>query len=210
MNLRDPGDKHTFPPPDIFPARILTRNFTDEGTYTRKCHAFFAAIFTCLKQRLSTGSTENFIKEWNDRMSELVDPICITTRDLFFGDVEQEYDSVSLHPRSKHLAYHSFQIYAQVNDGTDDYDGTKAMARAFRSLCGVLKERKKPHGPFLVIAVDEAHELTPILQPGNWRPSIVVCRAIAAYSAVLKLFRCWVVFASTTSKVEFSSPQAKC
>jgi hypothetical protein len=89
MNLRDPGDKHAFPPPDIFPAKILTGNFTDEGTYTRKCHAFFTAIFTCLEQRLSAGSTEIFIKEWNACMSELVNPICITTRDLFFHDVEK-------------------------------------------------------------------------------------------------------------------------
>ena len=96
MNLRDPADKHAFPARDIFPAKILTGNFTDEGTYTRKCHALFAAIFTCLGQHLSEGSTDNFIKEWNDCMSELVSPLCNTMRELFFDGVENEYDSVSL------------------------------------------------------------------------------------------------------------------
>jgi len=207
MNLRDPGDKHAFPPPDAFPAEILTRNFTDEGTYIRKCHAFFIAIFKCLEQRLSASSRENFINEWNAGMTELVNPICIATRHFFFCDVQKEYDNVSLHPRSKHLAYHSLQIYPQIND----INGVMVMWKACASLYKMLAERKKPHGPFLVIAVDEAHELTLTQSPGNWRPSIIFCRAIADYSAPTRSARCWVVFASTTSKVaDFATPQPKC
>ncbi|KAF8346701.1 hypothetical protein F5887DRAFT_91833 [Amanita rubescens] len=190
MNLRAPGDKHAFPPPDAFPAEILTRNFTDEGTYTRKCHAFFIAIFKCLEQRLSASSRENFIKEWNAGMTELVDPICVATRHFFFCDVQKEYDN----------------IYPQISD----INGVMVMWKAYASLYKMLAEREKPHGPFLVIAVDEAHELTLTQSPGNWRPSIIFCRAIADYSAPTRSARCWVVFASTTSKVaDFASPQAK-
>lgn len=82
---------------------------------------------------------------------------------------------------------------------------------ALRPLNGMLMEMRRPCGPFLVIAVDEAHEVTPMVKPGNWRPSVVLCRAIADYSAVFKSSRCWVAFASTTSKVaDFASPQPTC
>ena len=206
MNIRDPGDVDAYPPQDTSPAKILTGSFTNENNYTHRCHAFFTAIFTCLQEHLSMGGRKSFIKEWNARMAEFPEPACDMARDDFFRAVEKKYNNVSLYPRSKCLANYSFQIFAQIVDGTKD--GVEAMRKAFYSLHDMLMEREKPHGPFVVIAIDEAHELT---DAGDWRPSVVFCRAIADYSAMCRKCKCWVVFASTTPKVaDFASPQAKC
>ncbi|KAF8350898.1 hypothetical protein F5887DRAFT_322542 [Amanita rubescens] len=189
MNIRDPGDVHAYPPQDTSPAKILTGSFTNEDNYTHRCRAFFTAIFTCLQEHLSMGSRKGFIKEWNARMTEFPEPACDIARDDFFRAVEKKYNN----------------IFAQIVDGTKD--GVEAMGNAFCSLHDMLMKREKPRGPFLVIAIDEAHELT---DAENWRPSVVFCRAIADYSAMCQKCKCWVVFASTTSKVaDFASPQTK-
>lgn len=61
--------------------------------------------------------------------------------------------------------------------------------------------------PKLVIAVDEAHSLTPT--HGKYRPADVFCRAVNEFSHD-ENHAVWVVFASTTSKVaDFSPPKQK-
>ena len=63
--------------------------------------------------------------------------------------------------------------------------------------------------PKLVIAVDEAHPLTPVYPQGQYRPADVFCRVVNEYSHY-ENHAVWVVFASTTSKVaDFSPPNQK-
>ncbi|KAI9464849.1 hypothetical protein HD554DRAFT_2315779 [Boletus coccyginus] len=63
--------------------------------------------------------------------------------------------------------------------------------------------------PKLVVAVDEAHPLTPLLTQGTYRPADVFCRVVNVYSHHQN-HAVWVVFASTTSKVaDFSPPNQK-
>ena len=63
--------------------------------------------------------------------------------------------------------------------------------------------------PKLVIAIDEAHPLTPVLTQGTYRPADVFCRVVNVYSHHQN-HAVWVVFASTTSKVaDFSPPNQK-
>ena len=91
-------------------------------------------------------------------------------------------------------------------------DGIRKMVSVFERTESLLREKlggaEKVSGPFLVIALDEAHTLTPT-QTNFWRPSNVFCRAIASFSR--KSLGCWVVFASTTLKVaDFAAPLTKC
>lgn len=97
MNLRCAGEERAFPLRDDVPAMILTGNFTDEETYTHRCHAFFAAVFSCLRDHLSVlaGDGENVIKNWNDSMTQLGRDTCDQVRELFFMDVEEKYNDVS-------------------------------------------------------------------------------------------------------------------
>lgn len=78
----------------------------------------------------------------------------------------------------------------------------------------MLQAKRGKNDPFLIIAIDEAHSLTPIQkgERGDWRPSIVFCRAIADFSTTIPpQSKYWVVFASTTSKVaDFAAPRVKC
>ena len=96
MNLREAGDSKGFPTRDDIPATILTGNFKDVESYTLTCHAFFAAIFTCLKKELSKGDANNFIKQWNDRMTTLGESNCTIQRLQFFQEVRNIYENVSL------------------------------------------------------------------------------------------------------------------
>ncbi len=83
------------------------------------------------------------------------------------------------------------------------------MVSEFERTQTLLREKvgREISGPMLVIALDEAHTLTPTQK--TWKPSIVFCKAIANFSRKSK--GCWVVFASTTSKVaDFAAPLTKC
>jgi hypothetical protein len=64
--------------------------------------------------------------------------------------------------------------------------------------------------PKLVIALDEAHPLTPMHQvQGVYRPADIFCRVVNEYSHHRE-HAVWVVFASMTSKVaDFSPPNHK-
>ena len=80
-----------------------------------------------------------------------------------------------------------------------------------RFVLGTMHDlfQKFRNQPRLVIAIDEAHTLTPN-QRDEWRPSIVFCRAIADFSTVNE-GKYWVVFTSTTSKVaDFAASRVKC
>ncbi|KAG8220674.1 hypothetical protein J3R82DRAFT_2961, partial [Butyriboletus roseoflavus] len=67
-----------------------------------------------------------------------------------------------------------------------------------------------PHEPKLVIAIDEAHPLSPTIPiRDGYRPADIFCRAVSDYTYA-ENYGVWVVFASTTSKVaDFSPPNQK-
>lgn len=83
-----------------------------------------------------------------------------------------------------------------------------ALRNSYMKIATVLEKIFPEHfnRPKLVIAVDEAHPLTPKLQ--KYRPADVFCRVVKEYSDCDNgKHAVWVVFASTTSKVaDFSPP----
>ena len=93
MNLREAGDDTGFPARDVIPANILTGNFENEESYTTTCRAFFAAIFTCLRDELQKSNRKRFITEWNTRMTTFE---CQAHRTEFFERLKEVYDTVSL------------------------------------------------------------------------------------------------------------------
>lgn len=75
LNLRPSIDIFSFLPRDVIPAEILTEARWAAADYSAQCCAFFAAVFTMvtefLSTRLSSGSLEGALKQWNDSMCEL-------------------------------------------------------------------------------------------------------------------------------------------
>ena len=89
INLREEKDRAGFPARDEIPADILTRLTNDsEEDFTKKCHAFFAALFIGLRERISSDE-DNVIQGWNDRMSQFGDYDCEIERRDFFRKVRE-------------------------------------------------------------------------------------------------------------------------
>ncbi len=97
INLREEKDESGFPARDTIPADILT-HFTNEEDYTKKCHAFFAALFIGLREGISRDE-DNVIQGWNDRMNQFGDDNGVLDRRNFFGQILRHYKDVSLSHR---------------------------------------------------------------------------------------------------------------
>ena len=78
----------------------------------------------------------------------------------------------------------------------------------YRRLCGELTTKYSKQPVKLVIAMDEACDLTS-MDGKTYRPADILCRIINEHSRVTEQ-GIWVVFASTTSKVaDFAPPNDK-
>ncbi|KAI6033314.1 hypothetical protein EDC04DRAFT_2214485 [Pisolithus marmoratus] len=73
MNLRPSDDKTGFPARDDVPAEILTPHpGIDAVDYSARCCAFFAAVFTTVREYLLVSrGLEDALKQWNDSMCNL-------------------------------------------------------------------------------------------------------------------------------------------
>lgn len=106
-----------------------------------------------------------------------------------------------------------FKAEAKTHPGVPQ-DFTSHLFIAYTKVASRLKGIFPEHSnkPKLVIAIDEAHPLTPLHQArGAYRPADVFCRVVNEYSHHdNREHAVWVVFASTTSKVaDFSPPSHK-
>ncbi|KAI6117977.1 hypothetical protein F5141DRAFT_593591 [Pisolithus sp. B1] len=74
--LRSSLDETGYPPRDILPAAMLTGNRETEADYRARCYAFFAAVFTTIREyistRLDSGSLEDTLEHWSELMCNLV------------------------------------------------------------------------------------------------------------------------------------------
>ncbi|KAG9310693.1 hypothetical protein JVU11DRAFT_9287 [Chiua virens] len=95
----------------------------------------------------------------------------------------------------------------------DPQDFVTHLLFAYNKLVSTLDRVFPDRGsnqPKLVIAIDEAHPLTPPRYTRGRRPADILCRIVNQYSHVENGRPLWVVFASTTSKVaDFSPPNKK-
>ncbi|KAG9318913.1 hypothetical protein JVU11DRAFT_1024 [Chiua virens] len=125
------------------------------------------------------------------------------------------------------LALSDEGVKVDTKPKTKRSDFTTCLLAAYSKMVSRLDHifpNRASNQPMLVIAVDEAHPLTPSLRvdppsqtpidtpntPGTYRPADVFCRVVNEYSHGQHSRPVWVVFASTTSKVaDFSPPNKK-
>ncbi|OBZ74768.1 hypothetical protein A0H81_05691 [Grifola frondosa] len=88
-------------------------------------------------------------------------------------------------------------------------DFETVLRHSYRSLLDSFPQLFDEYsdGPKLVIAIDEAHCLSEVVD-NTWRPSHILCQTINTYSCVKsRTESVWVVFASTNSKIaDYSAP----
>ncbi|KAI6043608.1 hypothetical protein EDC04DRAFT_2890753 [Pisolithus marmoratus] len=230
MNLRPTDDYSGFPVRDDVPAVILTGNpETTAADYGARCCAFFAAVFTTVREYLSTrlasGSLEDSLKQWNDSMCNLGSE----DRRQFFVTLKAKYETyykliksdmfrdavVKIGGKAGNLSLQGEQVEQAMEQASQPIEqreeaiksppGHKYMTSAYlkmtRSL-GQLFDSGNRHKPKLVIALDEAHSLG-VLRPYGYCPSTILCRAINIYSEADRTTNhaVWVVFVSTDLKV---------
>jgi len=94
---------------------------------------------------------------------------------------------------------------AESSDLSSDPSDSDFVARLFTAYGKMAASLEKIFAddsdqPKLVIAVDKAYLLIPVLNQGPYRPADVFCRVVNGYSHHQN-HAVWVVFASVTSKV---------
>lgn len=93
INLRPSLDKTGYPPRDVLPAAILTKNLETEADYSARCCAFFAAVFTMIREymssRLDSGSLDDALEQWNESMCNLMSK----DRVQFFARLKTTYST---------------------------------------------------------------------------------------------------------------------
>ena len=97
-----------------------------------------------------------------------------------------------------------------TSPSSDLPDFTARLLTSYRKMAASLERvfANDSEQSKLVIAIDEAHPLTPVYH-GTYRPADVFCRIVNEYSHDQN-HAVWVVFASTTFKVaDFSPPNQK-
>ncbi|KAI9464839.1 hypothetical protein HD554DRAFT_2174896 [Boletus coccyginus] len=237
MNLRGEKDKLGFPPRDPIPSQILTQFPLTEGAYRTVCYAFFIALFDTLEEYLSTGHATRNAKagviRWVRQMCDMSDPPVSTARADFFREVHKRYSKV--HADLTNAIQATVMKRTMMPQGTDvdeaadklreltlseasalasdqlEPDSAARLITAYEKMSSSLEKifADDSDRPKLVVAVDEAHPLTPLLTQGTYRPADVYCRVVNVYSHHQN-HAVWVVFASTTSKVaDFSPPNQK-
>ncbi|KAI6100908.1 hypothetical protein EDD16DRAFT_1526124 [Pisolithus croceorrhizus] len=191
LNLRPSIDIFSFLPRDVIPAEILTEARWAAADYSAQCCAFFAAVFTMvtefLSTRLSSGSLEGALKQWNDSMCELRSE----GRKQFFAGLNTKCDMYLEVAKCATAA-------AQADDGPSNsslsgYQLEQAdksmpalqyMIGAYSHMIDSLHDffgGGERHRPKFVIALDEAHTLDLTIS-GDHRLSSILRKAIGLYS----------------------------
>ncbi|KAF8548189.1 hypothetical protein OG21DRAFT_1526653 [Imleria badia] len=226
MNLRGETDKLGFPARDPIPSQILTEFPPTEEAYQTVCYAFFIALFDTLDEYLYTAypmrKTKGSLMDWVRQICDMSHPPRFTARADFFRKVSERYTKVhgDLHvqvadkgmdtavDKTANELRRLTLSEPSVHRGVPP-DFTARLFTAYKKMAESLEKifADNSNRPKLVIAVDEAHPLTPV--QGTYRPADVFCRVVNEYSHH-ENHAVWVVFASTTSKVaDFSPPNQK-
>ncbi|GBE88894.1 hypothetical protein SCP_1403020 [Sparassis crispa] len=220
MNIRDKADKHNWPPRDDIPARILAEDLgrLTEESYTQRCCIFFTAIFLHLGTRLRelfdlTGCRiSRAIELWRNEM----DGTLVGNRRVqFFQDVQETYWKIT-NPKSARACIEELLqkmdpvFFSEMspkpltaeNYEEEFLDYEQNMRNSYSNLIYTLDDLMgTTDDPKLVIAIDEAHRLSTMVND-RFRPSHLLCRVISAYSCIRGyLGSVWVVFASTSSRI---------
>src|ERR1700761_8162305 len=98
---------------------------------------------------------------------------------------------------------------SKASDDTPALLGEDIMGESYKNLLNLLgtiyKQAEPSHTPKLLLAFDEAHELS--RSKFGWLPSHLFCRVIRAHSG-LKDASVWAVLASTVSRIaDFAAPR---
>ncbi|KAH7904560.1 hypothetical protein BJ138DRAFT_1166310 [Hygrophoropsis aurantiaca] len=201
MNLRSVDDRG-YPERDNVPATILAdlmeAEAVTEDEYFARCCRFFEALFKTIQAKFEQAPQDvetkrEYIRNWSDSMCTMGSE----SRAAFFDTVQAQYNEI--HMRSGGQISEGY-----VRGGSTALSPSKAMSTGYQSMLRAMQRisEQKRGEPELVIAFDEAHQLSRWQLPHTYQLSHVLCKAINHYSSLCYVPQSvWVVFASATSEV---------